>query len=269
MLKHQFSPKLRVTLDGDRETYNTHIKQEDGTDKFTDYKQWDSKLNIDYTLTPLTGITIGGDFVRRDYNDTKSKSYHGWSGKFGITQKLTPRISLGLSSGYENRKYKDVDSVSLIDYGSTINVILSKFSTLYLSYSHSLQDTFYPKDENVLNNPFARDDVLVDLLNESYKYMVSDRVGLNVNYNLTDKDSINLDGAYITSKSGADLGGALVSNGLLVKLKERNYYGGLGYSHKITSWCSLDMRGSYGKRTSNVRSKYSYYTGSGGLNISF
>jgi hypothetical protein len=265
MIKHQFSPKLTLSLSGSDDKYGTHVK--DGTDKLTDYKQGEGAMGIEYRLTPRTTFSLGGDYGRRDYKGATEKEYKFWDGTVGITQMLTPRITLGLTGGYQDRNYKIGEDTSQITYSSTITVILSNFSTLYISYGHSLQDTFYPKDPNILKNPFGVDDTRVNLLNENYKFVKTDHIGLNLTYRLTDKDTLQVGGAYVKSRSGQDLGG-LVSSSLWEKLKEESYYGGLQFSHKFTSWLALDVIGSYGVRNSNVREKYDYYSFGGGMSLS-
>lgn len=266
MMKHQFDPRLAVTLEGDKEKYDTHIKG--GSSLFSDYDENGGKVTVDYKLSPLTALSIGFIYADRDYNDVSEKDYKSFGESLGVSRKLTPRATIGANVGYTDRDYEIGESAKELTYGSNLNVILSSFSTLNIDYKHQLQDTFYPKDPNILWNAFATDDTLSNLLNENYRYMETDRIGANLIYHLTDKDTLDMAGAYIKSKSGQDLG-ALVSTDLQEKLKERNYYGGLGFSHKFTSWFSLGLKGTYGVRTSNVREKYDYYTASGGASLSF
>lgn len=266
MIKHQFSPRLAVAIGGGQEKYDTHIKP--GSSPFTDYNEYKGNVTIDYTLSPSTTLTLTGDYADRDYKDVEQKEYKAGSGTLGITRRVTQRLTIGGYGGYTQRDYKVSEDAKEITYGANLNFIPSAFSTLSIKYSHSLQDTFYPKDPEALPNPFGRDEVLVDLLNEDFRYLQTDSVSLNLGYRLSDKDSLDIGGEYTLSKSGQDLG-SLVSSDLRAHLKEHNYYGGMGYSHKFASWCALDIKGTYGVRTSNLREKYDYWTGGGGLKISF
>jgi hypothetical protein len=266
MLKQQLSPRLALALSGTRDKYDTKVKE--GDDKFFKYRDTGGSFDIEEQLSLATTVGITGKYHKRNYPEVKEKAYDSWEGDLKIVQQIMPRLSFGVSGGYTKRNYDVGSPVKAVVYGSTLNYTLSNFSTLGITYTHDLQDTFYPQDKTILNNPFPYDEVNTNLLNENYKYVKNDRCGLNFNYNFTERDSVSLGGEYIISSSGGDLG-SLVSKALQAKLKERAYYGGLGYSHRFTSWCSFDIKGTYGVRNSNVRNKYDYYTTSGGLNVSF
>jgi hypothetical protein len=265
MIKHQLDPLWSVAVIGDKEKYDTHIKE--GSDGYSDYDQLDGQVVLDYKMTPATTLTYSGKWARRDYKDISEKSYKSVGGEVAIAQRITPRISIGGNGGYVKRDYTGSDDVREITYGANFNAIVSPLSTLRVTYDHNIQDTFYPKDPTVLKNVFGIDDTLVNLLDENYKFVETDRVGVTLDYRMTDKDTLNIGGAYITSDSGSRL--STVSTASPDRLKEKNYYGGLGYSHKFTSWMALDIKGTYGVRNSNDRNKYDYYTASGGMSLSF
>jgi len=193
MLKHQFSSRTDATLLGDYEKYNTNIKNpNEGNNGFTDYKQYGTGFVIDETLSPMTTASLTGNFKKRNYPETKEKTYTESIGKVGLSQKITPRISAGVNGGYSYRSYNVGAAARTPVYGADLDAILSNFSTLHINYTHEINDTFYPKDAAIINNPFPYDETESNLLNENWKYMKTDRVGLNLDYRLTEKDSINL-----------------------------------------------------------------------------
>jgi len=265
-IKHQLDPQLAISLAGNQEKYETHIK--DGVEGFTDYHQYGGKFIVDNKFTPSTTASLTGIYAKRTFNDFVGKDYKSWTGTLSVSQKLNPRITVGAYGGYTGRDYKIYQNAQEMVYGSDFNFILSNLSTFRISYSHGLQDTFYPKDTTLLKNHFDTDETLENLLPDNYRYFETDHIAANLTYHFTDKDTIDIGGAYMSSHSGQDQ--PFVMN--LVDrryLKERAYYSGLSYSHKFTPWLAFDVKGSYGARVSKAREKYDYYTASSGMSLSF
>lgn len=262
MLSHEFSPRLKFTLLGNREEYGTHIKG--GKSIYSDYTQYDGGFNLTGKLTPATTLGASYLYADRSFHDAAIKNYQTQNGSFSITHKITPRTSLGANVGYQFRDYKTGKNASGISYGSNLQMILSKVSTLNIDYSHDFQDTFYPIDQNELRNPFVTNETLSDQLADNYRYLITDSFGASLRYNLTERDMVTVSGRFLRMTSDQGLGAFAGT-----KLKESDYYSGMDYAHKFAPWLSVNIKGSYGALTSNVREKYNYYTGSGGVVISF
>ena len=269
-LKHQFSPRLAVTLGGERERYETHVKNGYGL-HFADYKEGGGGLAVSYKLTPTTSLALNSSFANRLYEHQNQKDYNGWTNSLGVAQKITPNISVGANMGFQYRDYKFVPDAREMTYGGNIDMILSAFSTLSIYYNRGLADTLYPRDPNALTYPFEIDRTLNYFLNEEYRYVETNRIGLALTYRLTEQDTLDIGWEYIKSKSGDSQVITMPGDTYLLghKLKEYNYYSGIGYMHKFLPWLSVNLRGSYGARTSNVREKYDYYTATGGLTLAY
>ncbi len=259
MIKHLLGPRLALSLGATAEDYENDIGKKS---VYTDYKDYSGNAAIDYKLSKMTTLTLSGEVGERDYKDTETKDYDSWSGILGISNRITPRITLGLSGGYTERDYELGDDAEEYIYGGNIGVRLSNFSTLAINYDYSIQDTFYSREKD-LKTFGDRDAGLLDLLHEEYKYTKTHRAGVNLAYNFTDKDTFNLGGGYSKSKSDQNLGSQ--TN----KLDEKNYFTGIGLSHKFTRWLALNAGFVYGERTSNVRNKYDYKTYTAGLSLAF
>lgn len=269
VLSHEFSERLSMKVEGDWEKFYTNIKSGSMSYPNADYDSWDGKLGFGYKLTPLTSLGLQGVLTSREYKNASSKSYNAASGTLSISQKLTPRINVGASGGVEHRDYRSWGSADAMTWGASCDAILTPFSTLRVTYDHSIGDTFYPVDKEVLKNPFAVDDSLLNLLAVDFRYVTTDHVGINSALRLTDKDTVDFDSAYIRSESGQGLGALNMPYEYPEALVEHNYYFGVGYSRGLTSWCSLGGKLSYGVRSSTIQNKYDYYAVNGGLNISF
>ncbi len=262
MIKSELSPRLAVTLDGGMSDYHNRLEN---ISIYTDYDDYSGAVTLDYKLSRMTGITLSGKYMDRDYKDTETKDYDSWSYGVGVSNRITPKITVGLKGGYTSRDYEWGDDVSLMTYGGDLNIRLSNFSTLSINYDYDIQDTFYSREATALKTGFDGDNGLLDLLDEHYKFMKTHNVSANLTYNLTDKDTITLGAGYMNSESGQEAAGSASGT----RLDEENYFGGIGYSRKLASWIALNLKFVYGQRDSNTRNDYDYKTTSAGLSIAF
>jgi len=263
-LTHLFGRRLAASLGYTQENYD-----DDTGDEYADYETDKPFLNLSYTMSPKTKVKLNSNYTDKDFDDTEDKDYDGYDVNLGIERKVTSRSTLGLNAGYVERDYSD-DTADTDDvtWGASLTTNLPRLSVLKVNYTYSIQDTYYSKSDLFELTSFTHERDTATSLDQLYKYIDTHHIGATLYYNLTGKNTLIFDAAYMQSDapSSAGLGDTAHRTN---DLDEEAYTFGVGLNRKFNRYITAGLKTSYGDRESNVRSDYDYWSASFVTKLSF
>ena len=283
-ISHRLSPKLMGILSDTFQWFKDSIKADPfrigGGAAFRGSKEFrntfvDNGVGIRLNYDALEDLTVGPDFRWnvRHYDSAEGKSYWQISPNATASYKLGPKTTVEGNLGWVYRSFDEKTSTTVdsheseLVYGATVSHLLGTKFVWSVGYAKTLQDTF---DTNFIfrERPEASAAELDDL-DRQFRVLKSHRMGTNVAYRITERQSVDAftDASIVTG----DKDDNVIQH---QKSHEKTMQIGAGYSYRVNRYITLDIHYVFGRRFTadnnaavGTRNEYTFHKVTGGLNV--